>query len=147
MNIKEALLKEHSKTQTLKIVAYVGNDKKLFAELITRMLTAEYRIAQRAAWPVSYCIEAHAGLIKPWLSKMIKKLGEKNIHNAIKRNTLRVLADVDIPEKHCGTLYDISYAFLHDLNEPIAIRVFALSVLANVAKKYPELKKEVIHNA
>ena len=146
MNIKEALLKEHSKTQTLKIVAYVGNDKKLFAELITHMLTAEYRVAQRAAWPVSYCIKAHTNLLKPWFAKMIKKLSEKNIHDSIKRNTLRVLEDVDIPEKYCGTLYDISYAFLHDLNEPIAIRVFALSVLANIAKKYPELKTEVTHN-
>jgi hypothetical protein len=147
MNIKEALLKEHSKTQMQKIVAYVGNDKKRFAELITLMLTAEYRIAQRAAWPVSYCIEANKDLIKPWFAKMIQKLQEQNIHDAIKRNTLRVLDFVDIPEKYCGTLYDISYAFLHDLKEPIAIRVFALSVLTNISKKYPELKTEVIHNA
>ena len=28
MNIKEALLHEHSKAQALKIVAYIGNDKK-----------------------------------------------------------------------------------------------------------------------
>jgi len=147
MKIKEALLKEHSKVQMQKIVAYVGDDKKRFAELITLMLTAEYRTAQRAAWPVSYCIEAHKDLIKPWFAKMIKKLGEENIHDAIKRNTLRVLEDVGIPEKYCGTLYDISYAFLHDLKEPIAIRVFALSVLANISKKYPELKTEVIHNA
>jgi hypothetical protein len=147
MKIKEALLKEHSKTQMQKIVAYVGDDKKRFAELITLMLTAEYRTGQRAAWPMLYCIENNKDLIKPWFSKMIKKLGEKNIHDAIKRNTLRVLEDVDIPEKYCGTLYDISYAFLHNLKEPIAIRVFALSVLANISKKYPELKTEVIHNA
>lgn len=147
MNIKEALLQEHSKKQMLKIVAYIGNDKNLFAELITLMLTAEYRVAQRAAWPVSHCIENNADLIKPWFSKMIKKLGEKNIHNAIKRNTLRALENTDIPEKYCGPLYDISYTFLHDLNEPIAVRVFALSVLANISKKYPELKTEVTHNA
>jgi len=146
MNIKEALLKEHSKTQMLKIVAYVGNDKKRFAELITLMLTAEYRIAQRAAWPVSYCIENNTDLINPWFAKMIKKLGEENIHHAIKRNTLRVLEFVDIPEKYCGTLYDISYAFLHSIKEPIAVRVFALSVLGNISKKYPELKTEVTHS-
>jgi hypothetical protein len=52
MNIKEALLQEHSKKQCLKIVAYVSDDKKLFTELITLMLTAEYRIAQRAAYSV-----------------------------------------------------------------------------------------------
>jgi hypothetical protein len=41
MNIKEALLQEHSKAQMQKIVAYIGNDKKRFAELITLMLTAD----------------------------------------------------------------------------------------------------------
>ena len=147
MNIKEALLKEHSKSQTLKIVTYIGNDKKLFSELITLMLTAEYRIAQRAAWPVSCCIEKNKDLVKPWFGKMIKKLNQENIHDAIKRNTLRVLQDIDIPEKYCGKLYNICYAFLHSIQEPIAVRAFALTVLTNISKKYPELKTEVLHSA
>jgi hypothetical protein len=54
MDIKQALMKEHSKAQMLKIVAYIGDDKKKFAELMTLMLTAEYRVAQRAAYSVSY---------------------------------------------------------------------------------------------
>ncbi len=147
MDIREALIKEHSKAQKDKIVAYVGNDKTRFAELITLMLTAEYRVAQRAAYPVSYCVEKHPELVKPWFGKMIKKLNEPNIHDAIKRNTLRILENIDIPDTYCGALYDISYTYLHSLKEPIAIRVFALSVMANIAKKYIELKTEVKHDA
>ena len=147
MNIREALIKEHSKRQCNRIVDYVGNDKKRFAELIILMLTDEYRIAQRAAWPVSYCIQKNDRLIQPWFGKMINKLQELNIHDAIKRNTLRVMQDLCIPEKHCGVLYDICYAYLHSIKEPIAIRVFALSVLSNIAQKHPELKIEVIHDA
>src|ERR1700758_549397 len=100
MNIEEALLKEHSKTQMQKIVAYVGNDKKKFAELITLMLTAEYRVAQRAAYPVSYCVEKHPEVITPWFGKMIKKMGDRTAHDAIRRNALRILEDIDIPEKY-----------------------------------------------
>ena len=147
MDIKAALIREHSSAMRDKIVAYVGDDKKRFEELIFLMLTSEYRVAQRAAWPVSYCVENYPELIKPWLQKMIKKLDEKNIHDAIKRNSLRILQTVNIPEKLCGELYNKCYKFLHDINEPIAIRVFSLSVMENISTKYPELKGEVQHNA
>ena len=147
MNIREALLQEHTKAQMLKIVAYVGSDKKRFAELMKLMLTDEYRVAQRAAWPVSHCIDTDKALLKPWLGKMIKKLTEKDIHDAIKRNTLRVLQDVDIPMAYCGALFDICYLYVHSLKEPIAVRAFSLSVLENISKKYPELRTEVVHDA
>lgn len=147
MNIREALIQEHSKTQKDKIVAYVGNDKTRFAELMTLMLTAEYRVAQRAAWPVSYCVEKHPALIKPWFSKMIKKMDDKTAHDAIRRNALRILEDIDIPEKYGGEIFEISNRYLHDIKEPVAVRTFSLSVMGNIAKKYPELKNEVTHNA
>jgi hypothetical protein len=147
MNIKEALLHEHSKKQCLKIVAYVGNDKELFAELITLMLTAEYRVAQRAAYSVSYCVQEHPDLIKPWFARMIKKMGDKHAHDAIRRNALRILENVDIPKKYCGQLFELSNNYLHDIKEPIAVRAFSISVMFNIARKYPDLKNEVQHNA
>ena len=147
MDIKAALLQEHSKKQCLKIVTYVGNDKKLFGELITLMLTGEYRVAQRAAYSVSYCVQNHPALIKPWFGKMIKKMGDKQAHDAIRRNALRILEDFDIPEKYCGMLFELSNHYLHDINQPIAVRAFSISVMFNIAKKYPDLKIEVQHNA
>jgi hypothetical protein len=147
MNIKEALLQEHSKAQKDKIVAYVGNDKKRFAELMTLMLTAEYRVAQRAAYPVSYCVRKYPALISPWFGKMIQKMSDRTAHDAIRRNALRILEDIDIPEKYCGELFEISNRYLHDIKEPIAVRAFSISVMCNIATKYPDLKTEVKHNA
>ncbi|MEO8761082.1 MAG: hypothetical protein ABI388_07305 [Bacteroidia bacterium] len=147
MNIREALLQEHSKTQTLKVVAYIGNDKKLFAELMKLMFTTEYRVEQRAAWVVSCCMDKNKTLLNPWISKLIKNLENRNIHDAVKRNTLRALQNMDISEKHCGELYDSCYTFLHSIKEPIAVRAFALTVLTNISKKYPELKTEILHSA
>jgi hypothetical protein len=147
MNIREEILKEHSKKQCLKIVDWVGDDKKRFAELIYLMLNDEYRVAQRAAYPVSYCVQKHPELIKPWFGKMIKKMGDRKAHDAIRRNALRILEDVDIPEKYCGELFELSNHYLHDLKEPIAVRAFSISVMHNIAKKYPDLNTEVKHNA
>lgn len=146
MKIREEILKEHSKSQCEKIVAWVGDDKKRFGELIHLMLNDEYRVAQRAAWPVSYCVREFPELLKPWFGKLIKKLGDKKAHDAVRRNTLRILEDVDIPQKYCGRLFEISDNYLHSLTEPIAVRVFSLSVMHNISNKYPELKTEVRHN-
>jgi hypothetical protein len=53
MDLLAALTEEHSKAQCNKIVAYIGNDKKKFAELMKLFFEGEYRITQRAAWPMS----------------------------------------------------------------------------------------------
>ena len=144
--MRETILQEHSKKQCLKIVAWVGDDKNRFAELINLMLQDEYRVAQRAAYPVSYCVRKHPQLIKPWFGKMIKKMGDTKAHDAVRRNSLRILEEVDIPEKYCGQLFEISNQYLHNLKEPIAVRAFSISVMCNIAKKFQELKNEVLLN-
>jgi len=74
-------------------------------------------------------------------------MGDRTAHDAIRRNALRILEDIDIPEKYCGELFDLSNNYLHDIKEPIAVRAFSISVMFNIAKKYTELKTEVKHNA
>ncbi|MFT3705019.1 MAG: hypothetical protein QM802_21815 [Agriterribacter sp.] len=56
MNIREAILKEHSKAQCNRIVTYVGNNQQRLNELVHLFLTDEYRVVQRAGWPLKlYC--------------------------------------------------------------------------------------------
>lgn len=144
MNLVEEILREHSKKQKDKIVSYVGHDPKRFAELVHVFLKGPYRVTQRAAWPLSYCIERYPDLLKPHFRKILVQLGKKNIHDSVKRNTLRMLQFVRVPKAHQGITTDLCLAFLADAKEPVAIRVFAMTVLANIAKEVPELKNELI---
>ena len=73
MNLQEEILKEHSKAQCLKIVQWVGNSQQHFDELFHLFLTGDYRVTQRAAWPLSYCVEANPSFIKKNFSKLIKQ--------------------------------------------------------------------------
>ena len=144
MNLVKEILKEHSKKQKDKIVSYIGHDPKRFAELVHVFLEGPYRVTQRAAWPISYCIEQYPDLLKPHFRKILAQLGEKIIHDSVKRNTLRMLQFVRVPKAHQGITTDLCLAFLADAKEPVAIRVFAMTVLANIAKEAPELKNELI---
>jgi hypothetical protein len=144
MNLKEAALKEHSKAQCNKIVKYVGNDPKKFSELVNVFLQGPYRVTQRIAWPLSYCVEENTTLIHPHLSKILKFAQRPDAHDSVKRNVVRLLQFIDIPQKHQGSVADICFKFFTDTKEPIAVRVFSMTVLANLAKKIPELKNELI---
>jgi hypothetical protein len=144
MNLKEALLEEHSKTQTDKIVRYVGNDKNRFSELMKLFLGDEYRITQRAAWPLSYCAEEHSELIRPYFKKLIENLDKPNLHDAVKRNTMRLFQFIDVPDDLQGKLIDKCFQYIQSMDEPVAVRAFALTVAERISREFPELKQELI---
>lgn len=142
-NLKEQLLAEHSKAQCLKIVKWVGSRQDRFDELFNIFLTGEYREVQHAAWPVSYAVADHPGLIKKHWAKLVKNLHKSGIHDAVKRNTMRLLQDVAIPEKYEGELMDIAFGYVASPAEPVAVKAFSLTVLGNLAKNYPEIIPEL----
>lgn len=143
MNLHKEILKEHSKTQCTKIVQWVGNSQKKFNELFNLFLLGDYRVTQRAAWPLSYCVIEHPVFIRKNFSKLLNNLSKPGLHNSIKRNTMRLLQYVDIPEKFQGQVMEIGFIYVQSPSEPVAVKAFSLTVLANLAKKYPEILPEI----
>ncbi|MEQ8244521.1 hypothetical protein [Fulvivirga sp.] len=142
MDIKKELLFEHSKSQALKISNYIGNDQNRFDELMILFFDTEYRVTQRAAWVVSHCADKYPELIEPYIEPMILNL-KKDITVAVQRNTLRVLQEKEMPNTIIGDAADICFKILESAKEPIAVKVFAMTLLANICKKVPELKNEL----
>ena len=143
MNIREALLEVHSKAQATKIANFVGADPDNFAELMKCLLGPVYRVSQRAAWPVSLCIERYPELVKPYFDVLIKQLERGDAHVAVRRNVARLLQFVDIPERYQGRVFDACYNRLADPNETVAVRVFSMTVAAKIAENEPELMEEL----
>ena len=142
-NLISTILQEHSKAQCNKIIEWVGDDQKRFDELFKFFLNGEYRVAQRAAWPVSYCVERHPKLIKKHFGSLIKNLRKTGIHNAIKRNTLHILQEIELPEKFQGEVMDLCFQYVESPTEAVAIKAYALTVLGNFAKLYPDILPEI----
>ena len=142
IDLKKEIFKEHSKLQTLKIVKYIGNSTQRFHDLIKVLVKGPYHVSQRAAWPLSVCIEHHPELILPHLSTVLKLLNRKDMHEAVKRNVVRLLQYVDIPKRYYGKVAGTCFELL-DPKEPIAVRASSMTVLANIAVHEPDLKKEL----
>jgi len=143
MNIRDALLEVHSKEQATKISDYVGNDPARFSELMKHLLGSVYRLSQRAAGPVSFCIERHPELVKPYFNVLIKQIERDDAHVAVKRNVARLFQFVEIPKRYQGRVFDACYNLLADPSEPVAVRVFSMTVAAKVAENEPELLDEL----
>lgn len=143
MDLRKEILKGHTKAQKDKIVAYVANDKKRFASLVTVFLNGPYRVTQRAAWPMTYVVESNPKLLTPHLKEILRFLEKEGIHDAVKRNAIRMLQFIDIPKKYHAKVTDLCFRFLSNRKEAIAIRVFAMSVLSKIADAHPELKNEL----
>ncbi|MDQ2863917.1 MAG: hypothetical protein M3R50_09770 [Bacteroidota bacterium] len=143
MNLTEEILKEHSRKQCDKIVSWVREDAGKFNELFNLFLDGEYRITQRAAWPLSYCVIAHPALMKNNFEKFIANLKKPGLHDSIKRNSVRLLQSVDIPQEYEGDVMETCFRYLESANEAVAIKAFSLTVLGTLSKKYPEIIPEI----
>ncbi len=142
MDLRAEILKEHSKAQTMKIVKFIGDDSKKFKELMNLFFNDEYRVVQRSAWIVNNCAGNHPELIKPYLKKMIDYL-QKPVHDAVRRNTIRILQFIDIPKNLTGKAANVCFNLLQSKDEPVAVKVFSMTVLGKLCKTEPGLKNEL----
>jgi hypothetical protein len=143
MDLHEEVLKEHSKKQVLKIAAWIGNDEDRFRQFLFVFLNDEYRVVQRISWVLSAVAEEHPNLVEKNIGRIVKKLDEKDIHVAVKRNVVRVLQFLKIPVKYRARVFDHCMNYISDPNETIAVRCFAMTVAAKITKQYPELVSEL----
>ena len=144
MDIRSQLLSEGSKENALKVTHWIGNDPVRFRSLINLFLHDEYRVVQRAAWVMSIVAEKQPALIKPHLKAMVDRMGDAGIPVAVKRNVVRVLQHIPVPEKLQGPVMDYCFRFLEDPLETVAVKAFSMTVLANLAQQFPDIKNEII---
>ncbi|MBX2945339.1 MAG: hypothetical protein KF725_05860 [Cyclobacteriaceae bacterium] len=144
LNLLQKIFKARNKSEVDSLVQFIGNNPKKFDDLVNIFLAEPYQISQRASRVLTFCAERHPKLVKPYLKKLISNLDKNPIHNAAKRNTIRLLQFVDIPKKLQGRAAAICFQYLDNTGEPIAVRVFSMTVLANIASDKPELKNELL---
>lgn len=142
MDLVKELLRDASKAQVVRIADYIGKDSERFKELISLFMKGEVRVTQRASHVISECAEREPWLVKGYVKKMVGKLNEP-VHDAVKRNILRILQWAELPESVKGNLADQCFSILSSNKEAIAIQAFALTVLHRIAQEAPELMREL----
>ena len=143
MTLRDQILKEHTKANCNAIVKWISDSQKRFDELFKLFLSDEYRIAQRAAWPLSYAAVANPKFIQKHFAELLKNLEKPNLHPAVKRNTVRLLQDISIPKKFHGRVMNLCFDYINSPGEAAAVKAFSLTILENLSRQYPEIKAEL----
>jgi len=106
-------------------------------------LRGEYRVTQRSAWVVSICADRYPELIGPHLGRMIARMRQPLVHEAVRRNVVRILERVAIPARLQGTVATVCFDYLASADASIAVKVFSMTVLARIAAEQPDLGREL----
>ena len=142
--ISEVLQGGYSKSKIDRVVNYVNSDVERMGELMNCFFGADTRVSQLAAGSICYVAEKYPMLVEPYLEKMLLLSREPGIHNAIQRNTMRILRDLkEIPASIEGLAADTAFNFLENPNVAVAVRAFSMRVLFKISKKEPDLQKEL----
>lgn len=145
MTIRDELLKHpiHLKKDAIAIAAFAILSDENFRALLDCFLSKDNRVAQRAAWSVNWAAQKKPEMIQPYIGTLVDQLKKTDVHDAVIRNSLRVLENLIIPEQFQGEVMDACFIFLQKRDTAIAIKAFALTVVFNLSKIYPEIKNEL----
>jgi len=142
MDLTKEILQIKSKESVDDLAKHLTKDTGDFHQLMKIFLGSNTRITPRAAWIMSKCHDINPHLVKPFIPDMVKNL-QNDVPDGVKRSTLRALQNVKIPTNIQGVLTSICFKFLNSPAEAVAIKVFSMTVLSNIAEKYPDLKTEI----
>lgn len=143
MDLRIVLNQPYCKKTTENVVGYVIAHLEKMSELIELFQQKNQRISVYAGWVLSYIAEQNPTLITKHLPIIIKTLDNKKNNSALIRNVFRTLQFVVIPKKYEGYVLNKGFEFLNNKNSPIAVKVFAMTVIFNLSKKYPEIQNEL----
>ena len=141
-NLREILLSEMSRRNIDFVVEIILNNPHLFDELFTMVIQNKEPISRRAIWALDHCTEKEPKLMLSKIEGLIEAFPNFK-HDGLKRHSLRVLRNYEIPEEKIIVMIDLCFGLLHSRKESIAVKVHAMDILYTLSKKEPGLKPEL----
>ncbi len=140
-----SILSDSSRSLADYTAVIVGNDAKLFKEVLELAYQQTPPVCMRAARVADLCCERNPELIRPYLVKMVKDLpGLQDM--AVKRVFMHILIRHSWveDEEAMAKLVDTLFKWLLDDAQAVAIKAYAMAILENITKVLPDLKGEMI---
>lgn len=143
MNIKNELLVERSKLKINEVAHYIKINENRLPDLVNLLKSEDDFLRYRVSWCLSTCYDLKIKNIAQYCNVYMFALGNET-SSSVKRNLLRVLQWVKVPEMYHGNLINYCFEFVNDVNEPIAVKAFSLGILEKMCSYYPELINELL---
>ena len=123
-------------------IEFVCSHKERFDQLIDCFYSGDFRLAHRA----TLIILKIAKMNPKWVNEQVGPLAaslQRTQPEWHRRNLLRILQNYRIPEAQWGHVADECFHYLVSADQPVAIKVFSMTVLYNITKDVPDLAREL----
>jgi hypothetical protein len=127
---------------TSKVLEFVKDNPARIKELMSLFFFENNVIVQRCSYSISILAQKDSNALFPYLEQLFDYL-ENPRTLGHRRNILRILKEIQIPDEWHGKLVDDCFKFIYDKKEEIAVICFSLELLGIYCKTYPELAIEL----
>jgi hypothetical protein len=114
-----------------------------FNRKLKLLLQGAYRYTQNLSGELAHVVKANPSIIKHHITSFARLIGKADEPVAIRRNLLRLLdaaGNISANEK----LVDTCFRILENRHEPVALRAYAMSILARQVRQQQELRSQLL---
>ena len=125
------------------MISFMHAHPEYFEEAIQLAISDRQPYAWRAAWLLWSCIEENDDRIKKYIRNIVDTLETKD--DGHQRELLKILLKLELNEEYESILFDHCMNIWEGINKSPSVRVNALKFIIKIAKKHPELAKEITY--
>ncbi len=125
------------------LVKYVADYPEYLDAIMAKALDDSQPENWRAAWMVDKIHDKYPELVLPYFPAITEFLFTTQ-NAGKKRHFLKLISLHEIPEENMAFMLNFSIEVFTNAAEPIAVRVHAMQILFNIARKEPDFVGELI---
>ena len=142
MDLTSELLKENSVGNINSVTQYFVDHAEELESLISLLEHKNIKVTNRASWVLSKLGEKIPSQVSLFYHPLFEIVSHTE-SGTIRRNLMRGLQFLKIPEDMEGQAIDFYLQLLQDKNQPVAVKAIALNISSSIALKYPEFSGEL----
>ena len=123
------------------MIAGMAANSAFFNQAIRLALSYKQPYAWRSSWLLWSCMKPNDERIRKYIPEIIRFL--PGCRDNQQRELLKILYLMEIDEELEGILFDVSMGIWEKLNNQPSARYNAFKMIVKIAKKYPELHREI----
>jgi len=123
------------------MISFMHAHPEYFEEAIELAIADKHPYSWRAAWLLWSCIEENDERIQKYIGNIVDTLETKD--EGHQRELLKILLKLELNGEYESILFDHCMNIWEGINKSPSVRVNALKFIVKIAKRHPELVKEI----
>jgi len=123
------------------MISFMNDHPEHFEEAIELAISDKQPYSWRAAYVSWSVIDENDKRVQKYIKKIVEAIKNKN--DGHQRELIKILLMMDLDEKYEAILFDLCLDIWEQIEKAPSVRINVLKMIIKIAKKHPELVKEI----